>query len=85
MQLFGRWPGQPKQLKPVVVGNERETNDLSKKRNLKMKTYQRFVTALVVGTLLGVTAIGCNTFRGAGKDIQQGGRSVENAAEGAQK
>jgi predicted small secreted protein len=30
-------------------------------------------------------ALGCNTFRGAGKDIQEGGKSIENAAEGAQK
>jgi predicted small secreted protein len=53
--------------------------------NIKMKTYQRFVTALVVGALLAVSALGCNTFKGAGKDIQSGGRSVENAASGAQK
>ena len=49
-----------------------------------MKTYQRIVTALVMGALLGITALGCNTFKGAGWDIQMGGWSVENAAEGAQ-
>jgi predicted small secreted protein len=50
-----------------------------------MKILKSLVTALVVGTLLGVTALGCNTVKGAGKDIQKGGKSVENAAEGAQK
>ena len=50
-----------------------------------MKTYQRIITALLVGALLGVSALGCNTFKGAGKDIQSGGKSVENAATGAQK
>lgn len=46
---------------------------------------QKIIAALVVGALVGVTALGCNTFRGAGKDIQKGGKSIENAAEGAQK
>jgi predicted small secreted protein len=50
-----------------------------------MNGYQKFVTALVLGTLLSISALGCNTFRGAGKDIQKGGQAVENAAEGAQK
>jgi len=49
-----------------------------------MKGYQILVTAVIVGALLGMTAVGCNTFRGAGKDIQSGGKAVENAAEGAQ-
>ena len=50
-----------------------------------MKAFRRLVVALVVGSLIGIGALGCNTFRGAGKDIQKGGQAVENAAEGAQR
>jgi len=50
-----------------------------------MKTYKRFVIALVMGAMLAVTTFGCNTVGGAGKDIQKGGKSVENAANGARK
>ena len=48
-----------------------------------MKSYQRFVTALLVTVLLGIATLGCNTFSGAGQDIQEGGQAVEDAAEGA--
>ncbi|MFA6243715.1 MAG: entericidin A/B family lipoprotein [Candidatus Hydrogenedentales bacterium] len=50
-----------------------------------MKTYRKYIAALVIGALLGFTTLGCNTFKGAGKDIQKGGQKVENAAEGADK
>jgi predicted small secreted protein len=50
-----------------------------------MKTYQKLVTALVMGALVSISTLGCNTFKGAGRDIQEGGQAVENAAEGAQK
>ena len=50
-----------------------------------MKTFKKLVVALVVGSLISMGVIGCNTFKGAGKDIQKGGKGVENAAEGAQK
>ena len=46
--------------------------------------FKRLMIALVVGTFLSVGVFGCNTFRGAGKDIQKGGEAVENAAEAAQ-
>lgn len=60
------------------------TNTLYK-RNIKMKTYQKFVTALIMGALVSISTLGCNTFKGAGRDIQEGGEAVENAAEGAQR
>ncbi|MCC6486924.1 MAG: entericidin A/B family lipoprotein [Candidatus Hydrogenedentes bacterium] len=44
---------------------------------------RRMITVLVLGTLL--TCLGCNTVKGAGKDIQEGGKAVENAAEAAEK
>lgn len=39
---------------------------------------------LLLGTLSGllvVSAAGCNTFRGMGRDIQKGGEAVEHAAD----
>ena len=51
---------------------------------MNMKAFRRLVVALVVGSLMSAGALGCNTFRGAGKDIQRGGEAVEDAAEGAQ-
>lgn len=50
-----------------------------------MKAFRRLIVALVLGSLLSAGTFGCNTFRGAGKDIQKGGESIENAAEGAQR
>lgn len=50
-----------------------------------MKTYQKLVAALAAISLLSVATLGCNTVGGAGKDIQKGGKTVENAAEGAKK
>lgn len=49
-----------------------------------MKITKGLIIASLVIALAGLGAVGCNTFRGAGKDIQQGGRAVENAAENAQ-
>lgn len=49
-----------------------------------MNTFGKVVVALVVGALISIGALGCNTFRGAGKDIQRGGQAIENAAEDAQ-
>lgn len=49
-----------------------------------MRTFAKLVVALVVGALIGMGALGCNTMKGAGRDIQKGGQGVENAATGAQ-
>jgi predicted small secreted protein len=50
-----------------------------------MKTTNGLIAALLVCALTGIGATGCNTFKGAGKDIQQGGKAVENAAEDTRK
>lgn len=50
-----------------------------------MRTYMRLIGLMVVVVLLGATTLGCNTFKGAGKDIQKGGAAVEDAASGAQR
>lgn len=49
-----------------------------------MKIELRPIAVLVFCTLVTLGASGCNTFKGAGKDIQKGGAAVENAAEKAQ-
>jgi predicted small secreted protein len=50
-----------------------------------MKTTTGLLLALLVFALIGIGAAGCNTFKGAGKDIQQGGEAVEKAADDTQK
>ena len=49
-----------------------------------MRTFGKLVVALALIALLGIGSLGCNTIRGAGKDIQSGGRAIENTAEDAQ-
>jgi len=48
-----------------------------------MKAFNGLAVTLAVCALAGFGAPGCNTFRGVGKDIQKGGRAVENAADNA--
>lgn len=42
----------------------------------------KYVVLLVV--LAGVTVGACNTFRGAGRDVEAAGRGIENAADEVQ-
>lgn len=48
-----------------------------------MKNYRETILTLTLCAILGAGTLGCNTFRGAGKDIQKGGEAVENAADKA--
>ncbi len=43
-----------------------------------------FVVALLLTQAAGFGLMGCNTFRGAGKDIQRGGEAIEDAADNVQ-
>lgn len=46
----------------------------------------RVVKQLALVSMLAVLALGltgCNTVRGAGKDLKQGGQAIENAADRA--
>ncbi len=45
---------------------------------------KKLMTVLIVAGL-AVGLYGCNTFAGAGKDIQQGGEAVEDAARDVQR
>jgi predicted small secreted protein len=49
-----------------------------------MKSFNGTILAVVVCALTVIGLSGCNTFRGAGKDIQRGGEAVEDAAEETQ-
>ena len=49
-----------------------------------MKLSKQFVLALTMMAVAGLVASGCNTFKGAGRDIQKGGQAVENAADEVQ-
>ena len=49
-----------------------------------MRSHTKLVVALVVGALMSMGVLGCNTVKGAGKDIQKGGQGIEHAATGAQ-
>lgn len=40
---------------------------------------------LLTGTLLGGALTACNTFEGAGQDVQAGGRAIERSADNVQK
>lgn len=50
-----------------------------------MNAFKKVVVALVVGALISIGALGCNTVKGAGKSIEKGGQGIQGAAEGAQK
>ena len=50
-----------------------------------MKAFKGLVVGLAVCSLVGIGALGCNTVKGAGKDIEKGGKGIQNAAENAQK
>jgi predicted small secreted protein len=45
-----------------------------------MSLFTKLILLTMVVAVAGVGLQGCNTFRGAGKDIQQGGQAMENAA-----
>ncbi len=46
-----------------------------------MKTVRRVIGVGLVSALLTIMAFGCNTIRGAGTDIEHGGRAIERAAD----
>jgi predicted small secreted protein len=50
-----------------------------------MRALKRVLAGLAVAAVLGVGAFGCNTVKGAGKDIQKGGQAIEKAADNVQK
>lgn len=49
-----------------------------------MKASSGLVAALLVCALAGMGALGCNTVKGAGTDIEKGGKGIQNAADNTQ-
>ena len=47
-----------------------------------MRVLKQLVLVAMVA-VLGLGLTGCNTVRGAGKDLKQGGQAIENAADRA--
>jgi len=50
-----------------------------------MRTVNITTAILLIVAVASIGLQGCNTFRGAGKDIQRGGEAIENAAEDNQR
>ena len=46
-----------------------------------MKFITRFTAVMALCAIAGLCVSGCNTFKGAGRDIQRGGEAVEDAAD----
>jgi predicted small secreted protein len=46
-----------------------------------MKTSSKWGAILIVAALMGAAALGCNTVKGAGKDLEEGGKGIQRAAE----
>lgn len=42
---------------------------------------RRFLICLVIALTISCCLAGCNTIEGTGKDIQQGGKAIEDAAD----
>jgi predicted small secreted protein len=49
-----------------------------------MKTLQRMMAVLAAVAVMAILVPGCNTVRGAGRDIQKGGQAVVKAADKTQ-
>ncbi len=50
-----------------------------------MTTVKKLALLALFGTLLGTSLTACNTFSGAGEDVQAGGRAIERSADSVQK
>lgn len=49
-----------------------------------MNAHKKLIRLLLLGLVLAGSNLACNTVKGAGEDIQEGGQAIENAAEDAQ-
>jgi len=48
-----------------------------------MFAIKKTLLSSAVLALLGVAVMGCNTVKGAGKDVERGGEKIQGAADGA--
>jgi len=71
-------------VRQVTPWKNNAQGNVQHERKSNMKILTGLVVALLVCALAGIGVIGCNTMRGAGKDIQRGGRAIEKAANDTQ-
>jgi len=71
-------------VRKVTPWKNNAQGNVQHERNINMKILTGLIVSLLVCTLAGIGVAGCNTLRGAGKDIQKGGQAVERAADNAQ-
>ena len=48
-----------------------------------MNAVAKSILSVTVCALLGAAFVGCNTVKGAGRDIERGGEKIQGAADGA--
>jgi predicted small secreted protein len=49
--------------------------------NMKLRAVTNFVLLLLAYIFISLSLTGCNTFYGAGKDIERGGEAIQDAAD----
>lgn len=49
--------------------------------NMKLRAVTNFVLLLLAYIFISLSITGCNTFYGAGKDIERGGEAIQDAAD----
>lgn len=47
-----------------------------------MNTMKKLIGTIAVWVMLATILVGCNTMRGAGRDIERGGEKIQGGAEG---
>ncbi len=63
-----------------MLANGYSQGEARQYKESEMKILNGTLVALAVCGMASVSVMGCNTFRGAGKDIQRGGEKIEGAA-----
>lgn len=46
-----------------------------------MRTNLKWIAAVTIGLFVVVSLLGCNTIKGAGKDIERAGEVIQDAAD----
>jgi entericidin B len=54
---------------------------MNQSENLHMNAMKKVLVSVVTCMLLGAAVLGCNTVKGAGKDIERGVEKIQNSAD----
>jgi len=57
---------------------------INQQENFQMNAIKKVIVSAAVFAALGSAILGCNTMKGAGKDVERGGEKIQGAADGAQ-